>query len=196
MKELLVATGNRGKLREIELLLQDVVARIYSPADFPTLPEVEENGETFAENAVLKARTAFNATGIPVIADDSGLVVDALGGRPGVRSARFAGEGASDGANNDLLLKKLQGIPAKNRTGAFCCVAALCRENGKCITFYGELKGIILEEPQGRGGFGYDPLLLVPEYGQTVAELPLEIKNAISHRGQAFAKMKKYLQKL
>ena len=196
MKEILIATCNKGKLREIELLLHGVVSRICSPADFPPMPEVEENGETFAANAVLKARAAFNATGLPVIADDSGLVVDALGGRPGVRSARFAGEGSSDGENNTLLLKEMQGIPVENRTGSFCCVVAFCRENGECITFDGELKGVILDEPKGRGGFGYDPLFLVPEYGRTVAELPMAIKNAISHRGQAFAKMKRYLQNL
>jgi len=194
MKELLVATGNRGKLRELELLLRGTVARLVSPPDVPALPVVEEDGETFAANAVKKARSAAVATGKAAIADDSGLVVDELGGQPGVRSARFAGEGASDAENNEKLLGELAGVPEERRAAAFHCVIALCMPDGECRTFDGELKGILLEGPRGIGGFGYDPLFLVPEYGQTLAELPLEIKNAISHRGKAFAKLKDYLQ--
>lgn len=194
MKELVVATANRGKLRELELLLDGVVERLFSPADFPVFPEVVEDGETFAENAVKKARSAALATGKPVIADDSGLVVDELGGRPGVRSARFAGEGASDVENNAKLLRELAGVPAERRTAAFCCVIALCLPSGECFTFEGRLEGAILDEPRGKGGFGYDPLFLVPDYGLTLAELPLEIKNIISHRGKAFARLKEYVQ--
>lgn len=194
MKELLVATANRGKLKEIEHLLQGTVAHIFSPEDFPPLPEIVEDGETFTENAVKKALSAAVATGKPVIADDSGLVVGELGGRPGVRSARFAGEHASDAENNAKLLRELSGVPEERRTAAFCCVIALCMPDGECLTFDGELKGTILDEPRGEGGFGYDPLFLVPEYGQTLAELPLEIKNIISHRGKAFAKLKEYLR--
>ncbi len=195
MKELLVATGNKGKLRELELLLHGT-ARLVSLFDIPALPEVEEDGETFAENAVKKARSAVVATGKTAVADDSGLVVDELGGQPGVRSARFAGEGASDAENNAKLLRELAGVPEEHRTAAFRCVIALCMPDGECRTFEGELKGILLGAPRGNGGFGYDPLFLVPEYGQTLAELPLEIKNAISHRGKAFAKLKDYLQEL
>lgn len=194
MKELVVATANRGKLRELEQLLDGTVTRLFSPADFPVFPEVVEDGETFAENAVKKARSAALATGKPVIADDSGLVVDELGGRPGVRSARFAGERASDAENNAKLLRELAGVPAERRTAAFCCVIALCLPGGECLTFEGRLEGVILDEPRGTGGFGYDPLFLVPDYGQTLAELPLVIKNTISHRGKAFARLKEYLQ--
>jgi XTP/dITP diphosphohydrolase len=194
MKELLVATTNRGKLREIELLLHGTVERILSPSNFPAFLGIEEDGETFAENAVKKARSAAIATGKPVIADDSGLVVDVLGGGPGVRSARYAGDGAGDEENNAKLLHELAGVPAPRRTAAFHCVIALCMPDGECLTFDGELKGIILNVPQGDGGFGYDPLFLVPEYGQTLAELPLELKNAISHRGRAFAKLKEFLR--
>ena len=194
MKEILVATGNRGKLLELERLLAGTVERLYSLADFPDLPPVEENGATFVENALKKARQAAVAIGLPVIADDSGLVVDALAGRPGVHSARYAGEGASDQANNAKLLSELADVSPQHRSAAFHCVIALCMPDGLCRTFSGELAGVILEQPAGENGFGYDPLFLVPEYGQTLAELPLEVKNRISHRGRAFAELHRYLQ--
>ena len=185
MRELLVASGNKGKLREFAELLKGVVDTILSPADFPGLPEVEEDGATFEENAIKKARSAALFTGLPVLADDSGLSVDFLDGRPGVYSARFAGEGASDADNNALLLRELAGVPQEQRGAAFHCVIALCQPDGSCQSFDGSLSGAILEVPRGDGGFGYDPLFLVPEYGQTFSELPLEIKNVISHRGRA-----------
>jgi XTP/dITP diphosphohydrolase len=190
MKELVVASGNKGKLRELGELLQGLVETILSPADFPGLPEVEEDGDTFEANALKKARSAALFTGRPVLADDSGLCVDYLGGRPGVYSARFAGEGASDADNNALLLQQLAGVPADRRAAAFHCVIALCQPDGSCQTFDGALPGEILESPRGEGGFGYDPLFLVPEYGQTLSELPLDIKNAISHRGRAMQQLK------
>ena len=193
MKELLVATGNKGKLRELEVLLTGIVDRLYSLADFPDVPSVEEDGLTFAENALKKARSAAAATGMPVIADDSGLVVDALDGRPGVFSARFAGEGAGDAANNAKLLEEMRAVPAGQRSAAFKCAIAYCRPDGECHTFTGELGGVILEWPAGEGGFGYDPLFLVPEYNQTLAELPMEIKNRISHRGAAFRSLQEHL---
>ena len=193
MKELLVATGNKGKLRELELLLHGSVERIRSLADFPELPAVEEDGGTFVENAIKKARSVAVATGLPVLADDSGLVVDLLGGRPGVHSARFAGETATDNENNARLLRELAGVPVESRGAAFRCVLALCLPDGSCDTFDGELRGVILETPRGTEGFGYDPLFLVPEYGQTLAELPLAIKNRISHRGKALLRLKEFL---
>ena len=193
MKELIIATGNKGKLVEIEDLLRDVVETFYSLHDFPEIPKVEEDGATFEENAVKKGRSAALATGKPVIADDSGLEVDILGGRPGVHSARFAGEDASDSANNEKLLKEIANSPEDQRTAAFRCVIALCLPDGSCRTFTGSLKGIILLEARGTGGFGYDPLFLVPEHGQTLAELPLDVKNAISHRGMALARLKECL---
>jgi XTP/dITP diphosphohydrolase len=194
MRELVVATGNQGKLREFSLLLHGAVQSVLSLADFPACPDVAEDGETFAENAVLKARSAAQFTGIPAIADDSGLVVDAVNGLPGVRSARFAGEKASDEDNNAKLLKEMKGVPVERRTAAFVSVIALCYPDGVCVTFDGELKGVILETPRGAGGFGYDPLFLVPEFEQTLAELPLETKNSISHRGLAFSRFLEYLQ--
>jgi len=190
MKQLLVASGNKGKLREFAELLKGVVDTVLSPADFPGLPEVEEDGATFEENAIKKARSAALFTGIPVLADDSGLSVDYLSGRPGVYSARFAGEGASDADNNALLLRELAGVPAEKRTAAFHCVIALCQPDGSCQSFDGSLPGVILDAPRGTGGFGYDPLFLVPEYDQTFSELPLEIKNTISHRGRAMQLLK------
>jgi len=195
MKELLVASGNKGKLREFSELLRGVVQTILSPADFPGLPEVEEDGETFEANAIKKARSAALFTGRPVLADDSGLCVDYLDGRPGVYSARFAGEGAGDADNNDLLLRELAGVPPGQRGAAFHCVIALCLPDGSCQTFDGMLPGEILEAPRGEGGFGYDPLFLVPEYGQTFSELPIEIKNAISHRGQAMQQLQAALSR-
>lgn len=195
MRELLVASGNKGKLREFGELLQGLVDTILSPADFPGLPEVEEDGDTFEANALKKARSAAVFTGKPVLADDSGLSVDCLDGRPGVYSARFAGEGASDADNNALLLRELAGVPAERRAAAFHCVIALCQPDGSCQTFDGKLPGVILEAPRGSGGFGYDPLFLVPEYGETLSELSLEIKNAISHRGRAMQQLKGALAK-
>ena len=193
MKELLVATGNRGKLREFEALLHDIVARVYSFDEFPGVPVVEEDGASFAENAEKKARNAARSTGMPALADDSGLVVDALDGRPGVYSARFAGDSADDGANNARLLRELDGVPRESRRAAFHCVIAFCQPYGECRMFTGTLSGIILDTPRGDGGFGYDPLFLVPEYGRTLAELPLELKNRISHRGRALKELGDYL---
>lgn len=193
MKELLVATGNAGKVKELAALLSGSGIRLYSLQDFPDIPPVIEDGATFADNAIKKATAAAKATGLPVIADDSGLIVDAIGGRPGVHSARYAGEGADDGANNAKLLSELAGIPQKERSAAFRCVIALCMPQGECQTFTGELGGMILTAPSGSGGFGYDPLFMVPEYGMTLAELPLEVKNRISHRGRAFVELQKYL---
>jgi XTP/dITP diphosphohydrolase len=195
MKELLVASGNKGKLREFGELLKGVVDTILSPADFPGFPEVEEDGDTFEANAIKKALSAAIFTGKPVLADDSGLSVEYLDGRPGVYSARFAGEGASDADNNALLLRELSGVPQGKRGAAFHCVIALCQPDGSCQTFDGSLPGVILEAPRGAGGFGYDPLFLVPEYGQTFSELPLELKNAISHRGRAMQQLKAALSR-
>lgn len=194
MKELVVATGNKGKLREFGELLQGMVETILSPADFPGFPEVEEDGDTFEANAIKKAMSAARFTGKPVLADDSGLSVDYLGGRPGVHSARFAGENATDADNNALLLRELEGVLSEKRTAAFHCVIALCFPDGSCQTFDGSLPGVVLEAPRGSGGFGYDPLFLVPEYGQTFSELPMEIKNSISHRGRAMQMLKEAME--
>ena len=193
MKEVLIATGNRGKLRELELLLNPCVQKVYSLADFPDVAPAVEDGSTFAENAIKKATAAAQATGKPSIADDSGLVVEELDGAPGVFSARFAGEGATDAQNNAKLLQMMAGIPAGARKASFRCAAALCIPGKEPVVFEGEVKGVVLEAPRGTEGFGYDPLFLVPEYGKTLAELPLEVKNRISHRSIALGKVIQYI---
>ncbi len=187
--ELVVATRNLGKLKEIRRLLDESGVRVLSIDDFPGLPEVEEDGETFAENARKKAETIARLTGRLTLADDSGLEIETLGGAPGVRSARFAGEGAGDAQNNRKLLEQLDGLPAERRRGAFVCVMALCDAQGECRFFEGRIEGEILEAPAGEGGFGYDPLFFLPRLGRTMAQLPLEQKNQISHRGQALRKV-------
>jgi XTP/dITP diphosphohydrolase len=194
--ELVIATRNQGKLREIRRLLEETEIRVLGLDAFPDLPEVEEDGETFADNARKKAVTVARLTGRLTLADDSGLEVMHLGGAPGVRSARYAGADADDAANNRKLLAALAGIPRTGRRGAFVCAMALCGPDADCRFFSGRLEGILIEEPRGDGGFGYDPLFLVPEYGKTLAELPLEIKNRISHRGQALRQALEYLRQL
>ena len=195
MSGLVVATGNRGKFLEIKTILEGVYCPVYSLADFPDLPEVEEDGATFEQNAVKKASTIAKLSGMPTLADDSGLVVDARGGRPGVFSARYAGPDATDEINNAKLLEELRGVPPDKRGAAFHCVIALCMPDGSCTTFSGELKGTILEAPQGSEGFGYDPLFFVTEEGLSLADLPLERKNRLSHRGKALELLKKELSK-
>jgi XTP/dITP diphosphohydrolase len=194
MRQLVVATRNPGKIRELEHLLRGTVGTVLPISSFPGTAEVEEDGTTFTENAVKKARYAALVTGLPALADDSGLVVDALHGRPGVHSARFAGEEAGDAANNLKLLEELAEVPSTHRTAAFVCVLALCTPDGICRTFDGSLPGMILHAPRGEGGFGYDPLFLVPRYGESLAQLSMEIKNQISHRGKALAQLKRYLE--
>ncbi|NIQ95548.1 MAG: XTP/dITP diphosphatase [Desulfuromonadales bacterium] len=194
--KLLIATGNKGKLREIRQLLDDSDVEVLGLENFPDLPEVVEDGETFSANARKKAATVARLTGCLTLADDSGLVVEALGGAPGVRSARYAGEDATDADNNRKLLEALAEVPPERRQGAFCCVMALCMPDGGCQLFSGRLEGIIAATPRGTGGFGYDPLFLIPDYDRSLAELPLETKNRISHRGQALKGVVDYLKHL
>ncbi len=192
--ELVVATRNAGKLKEIRRLLDEQGVRVLGIDEFPDLPEVEEDAESFAGNAQKKAETIACLTGRLTLADDSGLEVEALGGAPGVRSARFAGEGANDEANNRRLLEELRSVPAGKRRGAFVCVMALCTAQGECRFFEGRIEGEILAAPRGEGGFGYDPLFFLPQTGRTMAEIPLEEKNAISHRGQALRQVVDHLR--
>ncbi|MEJ2199806.1 MAG: XTP/dITP diphosphatase [Desulfuromonadaceae bacterium] len=193
--ELLVATRNAGKLKEIQCLLNELGIGVRGLADFPDLPEVVEDGATFADNATKKAQTIARLTGLPTLADDSGLEVEALGGQPGVYSARYAGAGASDADNNRKLLAALAGIAVRQRQAAFCCVMALSLGGEPPQLFHGRVAGLILERQRGDGGFGYDPLFLVKEYGKTMAELPLEVKNRISHRGQALRQVVEFLRR-
>jgi XTP/dITP diphosphohydrolase len=195
MKDLIVATRNRGKLKEIQALLDGVVAAVRCAADFPGFPETIEDGLTFQENALKKAREAMQFTGLPALADDSGLVVDSLDGRPGVYSARFAGEGADDAANNRQLLAELDGISAEHRQAAFVCVLAFVTPGGIEQVFSGRIGGVILTSGRGNEGFGYDPLFLVDGFDRTMAELSVQEKNAISHRGQALQHFQAFLSR-
>lgn len=194
MRELVVATRNRGKMSEISVLLSDVVDRVCCASDFAGFPETVEDGETFEQNALKKAREAMRFTGLPALADDSGLVVDALDGRPGVHSARFSGEDGDDAANNRKLLHELQGVPPEGRSAAFVCVVALVTPDGDERLFSGRIGGRILEAGRGEGGFGYDPLFLVDGFERSMAELDMEEKNRISHRGQALRGFREYLR--
>ncbi len=182
---LLVATRNAGKLRELRALLGERGVEVRGLLDVPGAPVVEEDAETFLGNALKKARVLAEATGLPVLADDSGLVVDALGGRPGVHSARYAGPGSADADNNRKLLRELAGVPPENRGAAFVCAMALVVPDGREFTASGRLSGRILEQGRGGDGFGYDPLFLVEEEGRTLAEMELAAKNRMSHRARA-----------
>lgn len=193
MRSLVVATKNRGKLKEIQAFLADVLENASCADDYPDFPETVEDGETFEQNALKKAREAALFTGLPALADDSGLVVDALGGRPGVYSARFAGEGAGDAANNSKLLNELQSVSPEQRQAAFICVMAFVTPQGDEQLFSGRVEGSILSAGTGSGGFGYDPLFLVDGFDKTMAELTIDEKNRISHRGEALKKLKAFL---
>ncbi len=189
---IVVATGNRGKLAEIEAILAEFRVEVICQGELG-IGEVEETGLTFVENAILKARNAAAATGGPAIADDSGLEVDALGGAPGIRSARYAGEPADDGANIDRLLAALEG--AEDRTAAFRCVMVFLRheQDPAPVIAEGVWVGRILTERRGAGGFGYDPVFLDPALGRSAAELPAEEKNRISHRARALRELARRL---
>lgn len=193
MTEVVLATRNRGKLREFERLLDGLDIGLHPLSDFTHAGEVEENGETFEENAVKKAKEVSGATGLVAIADDSGLVVDALDGRPGVMSARYAGKDATDSDNNQKLLEELKGVSREKRSAAFVCIIAAADPSGRVVTAAGRCDGLIAFEPRGEGGFGYDPLFYLPDQGCTMAELPPDLKNSISHRGRAVKKLREIL---
>jgi len=186
---LVMATRNAGKVDEIRRLLDGMDLDVRSLADFPGVPEVVEDGETFRDNALKKALTVSAATGCLALADDSGLEVDALGGAPGVRSARFAGEAASDAENNAKLLELLAGLPEERRTARFRCVLVLADPSGRRVFAQGACEGRITVKPAGTGGFGYDPVFFVPALGRTMAELEPAEKNRISHRGEALRRL-------
>jgi XTP/dITP diphosphohydrolase len=188
LARVVLASRNKGKIRELREMLAESGIEVLSLADFPELPEIEEDGATFRENAIKKATVVAAATGLVTLADDSGLEVDALGSQPGVLSARFAGIHGNDSANNALLLDKLQGIAESSRTARFRCVIAIAAPNGRTETCDGICEGMIGFAPKGAGGFGYDPLFFIPEQGMTMAELPEGTKNRISHRAKAMQK--------
>ncbi len=190
--DLLLATRNRGKVSEMSRILRMPEIRLLCLDDFPGAPEAQETGASFGENALIKARTAARHSGLPSLADDSGLMVDALGGRPGILSARYAGPDADDRDNIAKLLKELAGVPAGKMTARFVCHAAMVFE-GRAYQAEGRLEGLIITEPRGTGGFGYDPIFLLPERNLTLAELAPEEKDRISHRYQALSKLKPLL---
>ena len=189
-KTIVIATRNRGKLKEFRAILADTYDEILSLSDFDGFPEIEETGSSFEENAFIKAKAACDRLGVDAIADDSGLVAEALGGAPGIYSARYAGEGASDGENNKKLLLELEG--KGNRAARFVCCIALVLTDGTRKFFEGECEGRIIFEKRGTSGFGYDPVFYVPRYGKTMAELGPDIKNEISHRAMACGKLLSY----
>lgn len=194
--KIVMASSNAGKLREISEILGDLDIEVVPQSDFG-VTDADETGSTFAENALIKARHAAAATGLPAIADDSGLAVDALDGRPGVYSARYAGPNASDDSNNDKLLAELEGVADKDRGAAFHCAACFVASgDAEPVTASGEWRGRILHERRGGRGFGYDPLFLVPELGCSSAELSAEEKNARSHRGRALRELAAKLRDL
>ena len=195
-EKLLLATNNKGKVREYKSLLRGIPHQIVTPTDEGIAAEVEEDGSSFEENARLKAATLAVASGLLTLADDSGLEVDALGGEPGVRSSRYAGDNATDADRVDFLLNKLKDVPHQERTARFRCVIAVARPGGQIETAEGACDGYIATEPRGHNGFGYDPVFYLPEFGKTIAELPPEIKNRISHRAMAAVKMRRLLQNL
>jgi XTP/dITP diphosphohydrolase len=188
-REIVIASRNRGKIVEIQQIFADLPFKLHTLADFPDAPEVEETGSTFAENARLKANSAARHADLWALADDSGLEVDALGGKPGIHSARYSGK--DDERNNEKVLKELEGVPDAKRTARFRAVMVLAEPGGRILAETdGAVEGLITHELRGSAGFGYDPLFLLPEFGQTMAELGLEIKNRISHRAVALRRLR------
>ena len=192
--EVIVATWNRGKIREIREVLKGLGLRIYALSDFPNVPEIEENGKSFAENALKKARFYSRHIGKLTIADDSGLEVNSLKGLPGIYSARYVREGASSQENNQKLLREMKDVPISKRGARFKCIIAVVSPDGREAIAQGECKGRIGFKEKGKKGFGYDPLFILPKYGKTMAELSLEAKNRISHRGKALRKIRKIIK--
>lgn len=190
---LLIATKNKGKVIEIEDVMKDIPIKTKSLEQFKDISDVVEDGEDFYENAVKKARHYMKATGHWTMADDSGLEVDALGNRPGVYSARYAGEEGNSLKNIEKLLNELKDVPREKRTARFKCVIALCGPEGEIFTFDGACEGRILDAPLGESGFGYDPVFYYEPFEKTFAQIPLEDKNRISHRGMALGKLREFL---
>lgn len=192
---IILATGNSGKVREIQAVLGEYGINVQPQSDFG-VPEADETGLSFVENAIIKARNACEHTGLPAIADDSGIEVDFLNGQPGIYSSRFAGEAGNDQANNEKLLHALAGQPESRRTARFQCVIVYMRHasDPTPIICQGTWEGQIARSLSGNNGFGYDPLFLVPSHHCTAAELDASTKNSISHRGQAISKLASYFQ--
>lgn len=194
--KLFFATGNKGKVKELEALIKGMDLQVMYMADVPGFVPPEETGRTFKENARIKARAACDYTGLPSLADDSGLVVAALNGAPGVFSARYSGESATAESNNEKLIKEMHDIPEERRDAYFCSVLCLSLPDGRDLFSEGRVDGKILKEYRGTNGFGYDPLFFVTETGKGMAEMTMEEKNSISHRSRAFDGISKALNSL
>ncbi|MGL5434873.1 MAG: XTP/dITP diphosphatase [Lachnospiraceae bacterium] len=193
---IIFATGNEGKMREIRLILGDLGCEILSMKEAGANPEIIEDGLTFAANAEIKARAVWDCTGDIVLADDSGLVVDYLGGEPGIYSARYLGEDTPYEAKNQIILERMNDAREAQRSARFVCNIAAAMPDGEVLHTESAMEGLIADEPAGSGGFGYDPILYIPEFGMTAAQLPMEQKNRISHRGKALEAMKEKLRKV
>ena len=196
IRELVLATRNRHKVEELVALLGDLGIAIRRLDEFPEAPDVVEDGDTCEANAVKKARAIAEFTGLPAVADDTGLEVDALGGRPGIYAARYAGEDATYEDNCRKLLQELMGVPRERRTARFLTVAAIALPSGEIRVAQGTLDGMIVEEASGTLGFGYDPVFLIPELGKTLAQLSANEKNRISHRAKAFTQARDLLREM
>jgi len=195
LDKLLLATNNRGKARELKALLRELPLALVLPGELGITAEVVEVGSSLEENAKIKATVLARRSGLLALADDSGLEVEALGGEPGPLSARYAGEGASDKDRVEYLLAKLKGVPREKRTARFRCVIAIATPEGEVELCSGECQGLITFEPRGEGGFGYDPVFYFPGLDKTMAELPLDVKNKVSHRGEAAREAVKLLRR-
>ena len=189
-QKIVFATGHEGKMREVRLILKDLGLPVLSMKEAGVSLDIEENGTTFAENAMIKAKAVWQQTGGIVLADDSGLVVDYLGGEPGVYSARYLGEDTSYEIKNQAIIDRLADAKEEERTARFVSAIAAVLPDGSELVTEGKVEGLIAHEPAGNGGFGYDPIFYLPEYGVTSAEIPIEKKNEISHRGKALEAMK------
>ena len=193
--KIVFATKNEGKIKEIKEMLKGMNIELISLNHYNHVPEISEDGKSFLENAFKKAKIVSELIGETVLADDSGLQVDMLNGEPGIYSARYAGDKATDAENNNKLLAKLKDVPPQKRSASFFCSLVLYKKDGSYDSFEGRWDGQIIDERRGSNGFGYDPIFFVPELKLTAAQLPPAIKNKVSHRGQAFAKLKKVLEK-
>lgn len=196
MKRIIFATRNIGKFNELKGMMGEREIELISLRDLPHLPEVEEDGGTYAENALKKAKAIFAITGEYVLADDSGIEVEVLNGAPGVHSARYAGKNATDWENMEKLLAAMKDIPWEKRKALYRCVLVFYNPAKGYDMFEGNWSGIVYDRPMGTGGFGYDPIFYLPELKMTAAQLPMDLKNRLSHRGQAFARFIAHLNKL
>ena len=194
-KRIIFATGNEGKMREIRMILGDLGVPVVSMKEAGAAADIEENGTSFEENAIIKARTIMKKTGEITMADDSGLEIDALGGEPGIYSARYMGEDTSYDIKNQALIDRLEGVPDEKRTARFVCAIAAALPDGSTEVVRGTMEGRIGYEITGENGFGYDPIFYLPQFGCSSAELEPEKKNELSHRGEGLRKMRKVLEK-